>query len=278
MSFFRPERNINGEEVNAERFPVRAAQREAALRERVMMDILERHRKINNNNNNNNNNISSRPNSEMNNMSGINAERFPNNVSEREAELRVRALTEAERANKPEMGPYMFNREAADERYSQNVMNSIIRLLPKRAALEAKEHALREKHVNNAERNEERLRLRREKSARYLASIEYIRARERYLAAEAARRAEEAARRAEEARLAEEARSAQEARLAAEAEENARRQTIQNFLYAQALRPEPPGLRRANATIEGVPGRRNYKPGRRKSRKPRKNNNKTRRR
>lgn len=258
MSFSGPESNNNNEGLNAERFPDRAAQREDALHEQAMIGILEKQRKINNNNNNNNynnnnnnyynyysnvinaevnpNNASKREAAlreqvmmdilekqrglnKDNNNNEINAELFPNNVSEREAELRMHALAEAERNSKPGMERYMFNRAAANERYSRNVMNSILHLLPKREAIKVKEHAMREKYANKAARNEEAARL-----ADALA--------------------------------------------------------MQNFLRAEALRPEQPGLRRANATINGVPGRRNYippGPGRRKSRKPRRKTNKTRR-
>jgi hypothetical protein len=269
MSFSGPESNNNNEGLNAERFPDRAAQREDALHEQAMIGILEKQRKINNNNNNNNynNNYSNNNNNYYNYYSNvinaevnpnnaskreaalreqvmmdileneINAELFPNNVSEREAELRMHALAEAERNSKPGMEMYMFNRAAANERYSRNVMNSILHLLPKREAIKVKEHAMREKYANKAARNEE-----------------------------AARLAEQA----EAARLAEQAEAARLADALA----------MQNFLRAEALRPEQPGLRRANATINGVPGRRNYippGPGRRKSRKPRRKTNKTRR-
>jgi hypothetical protein len=299
---FVPESNNNGDEVNAEEYPIRAAKREAELRERVMMNIIERQRNRNNDNNNNNSNNSNNsnsnnsnnsnsnnsnnsnnyknsemPSSEMNNMSGINAERFPNNVSEREAELRMSVLTAAERRNyyKPGMEGYMFNRTGADERFSQNVMNSIHKLLPAHEAIKAKERAISEKYIDPKTRNAERRRLVREREGDYLKSLQYLHERGRAHAAEQVRLADKD-RLDRLARLAHLASEHESARLF---EENTRRQAMQEFLRAEALHPAR-GLRRQNATVNGVPGRRNYlpPPGRRKSQRLRKNNNKTHRR
>lgn len=199
-SGFAPESNSNNEEVNAERFPIRAARREATLRERAIMNMLER---LRNNNDNNNN--------------GINAERFPNNVSAREAELRMKALEEIEPGNnnyiKPSLKSYIFNRAAANARAAENRSAAAVNMLIRREAAQTAEKA-RLKAVANAREAEE-----------------YARALEEFHAAQAAALA------------------------------------------------HPRGLQRANATINGVPGRRNYNPEKRKSkRRHRKNKNVTRRR
>jgi hypothetical protein len=212
---FDPERNRNI-----------IAEREAQLRNRAMYAMLNN---LSNQNNNNNEN-------------GVNAEAHANWVSEREAELHMKALEDMEPVKpKPGMERYMFNRSAADDRYSRNVINSITRLLPKKHAIQAKAHRIHEKHINKTARNKEKKRLARVKELVDLELIESLRQRNIQ-----AKRAEV------------------EARLARE--ENARRQALEEF-YAEAMRPAPGGLARANATHPTIPGRRNYVPEQRKSKR-----------
>lgn len=214
---FDPERNRNI-----------IAEREAQLRNRAMYAMLNN---LSNKNNNNNEN-------------GVNAEAHANWVSEREAEIHMKALEDMEPVKpKPGMERYMFNRSAADDRYSRNVLNSITRLLPKKHAIQVKAHHVHEKLINKTARNKAKKRLARKKELENLELLESLRQRNIRT-----RRAEEEAREARE--------------------EYARRQAAEEF-YAEAMRPAPAqgGLARANATHPNIPGRRNYVPERRKSKR-----------
>ena len=228
-------------------------EREAQLRNRAMYAMLNN---LSNNKTSKNSKISKNSKNSRDNKNGVNAEAHANRVSELEAQLHMKALEEMEPGKyKSGMERYMFNRSAADDRFSKNVINSIIKLLPKKDAIHARAHREHEKRIDKRARNEEKKLLLRKKEIKALENFNFLRRSE----ADEKRHAE-AIRRAEEARIEHEE---YERRVREEYERNLReeydRRRFQEFLHEESIRPFPGGLVRANATHPNMTGRRKSK-------------------
>lgn len=225
-------------------------EREAQLRNRAMYAMLNN---LSNNKTSKNSKISK---NSRDNKNGVNAEAHANRVSELEAQLHMKALEEMEPGkHKSGLERYMFNRAAADDRFSKNVINSIIKLLPKKDAIHARAHREHEKHIDKRARNEENKLLVRKKEIKALENFNFLRRSE----ADEKRHAEAIRREEYERRVREEYARILREQHEERAREEYDRRRFQEFLHEESMRPFPGGLVRANATHPNITGRRKSK-------------------